>query len=50
MVYRTSYERRPTLKNTIARLGRRERVVHEIQAVEDVSLEVPRGTVLGVVG
>jgi teichoic acid transport system ATP-binding protein len=50
VVYRTSYEKKPTLKNTVARLGRRERVVHEIQALQDVSLEVPRGTVLGVVG
>jgi ABC-type polysaccharide/polyol phosphate transport system ATPase subunit len=50
VVYRTSYEKRPTLKGTMMRLGRRERVIHEIQALKGVSLEVEHGTVLGVVG
>lgn len=50
VTYRTSVERKPTLKSTLLRLGRRERVVHEIQAVREVSFEVPHGTVLGIVG
>jgi ABC-type polysaccharide/polyol phosphate transport system ATPase subunit len=50
VTYRTSVERKPTLKSTVTRLGRRERVVHEVQAVKHVSFEVPHGTVLGVVG
>ncbi len=50
MTYRTSLERRPTFKNTLRRLGRRERVVREIEAVKHVSFEVPQGTVLGIVG
>jgi lipopolysaccharide transport system ATP-binding protein/teichoic acid transport system ATP-binding protein len=50
VTYRTSVERAPTLKSTITRLGRRERVVHEVKAVKDVSFDVPHGTVLGVVG
>ena len=50
VVYRTSIERKPTLLGTLKRLGRRERVVREIQAVTDVSFEVPSGTVLGIVG
>jgi ABC-type polysaccharide/polyol phosphate transport system ATPase subunit len=50
VVYRTSLERRPTLKSAVTRLGRRERVIHEIQALKDVSFEVDHGTVLGVVG
>jgi len=50
VTYRTSVERRPTLKTTITRLGRRERVVHEVQALKQVSFQVPHGTVLGVVG
>ena len=32
------------------RLGRREKVVREIEALKDVSFEVPEGQVLGVVG
>jgi ABC-type polysaccharide/polyol phosphate transport system ATPase subunit len=50
VTYRTSVERAPTLKSTVTRLGRRERVVHEVEAVKHVSFEVPHGTVLGVVG
>lgn len=48
--YRTSVEARPTLKSTISRLGRRQRVVEEIEAVKDVSFSVPHGTVLGIIG
>jgi ABC-type polysaccharide/polyol phosphate transport system ATPase subunit len=50
VVYRTSLEKRPTLKGTVTRLGRRERVIHEIQALKGVSFDVEHGTVLGVVG
>jgi ABC-type polysaccharide/polyol phosphate transport system ATPase subunit len=50
VTYRTSLERKPTFKSTLLRLGRRERVVREIDAVQHVSLEVPRGGVLGIVG
>ena len=50
VIYRTSYERAPTLKSTVLRLGRRERVVREIEALKHVSFEVEHGTVLGVVG
>jgi ABC-type polysaccharide/polyol phosphate transport system ATPase subunit len=50
VTYRTSYERAPTLKTTMLRLGRRERVVREIEALRNVSFEVEHGTVLGVVG
>jgi len=50
ITYRTSFERAPTLRSTVTRLGRRERVFREIEAVKDVSFEVPRGHVLGVVG
>jgi ABC-type polysaccharide/polyol phosphate transport system ATPase subunit len=50
VTYRTSVERRPTLRSTVLRLGRRERVVHEVNAVKHVSFEVPHGQVLGVVG
>jgi lipopolysaccharide transport system ATP-binding protein/teichoic acid transport system ATP-binding protein len=50
VTYRAAYERRPTLRSTLVRVGRRERVVREIKAVDDVSLEVPHGTVLGIIG
>jgi len=50
ITYRTAVETKPTLRRTLIRLGRRQRVIREIQAVREVSLEVPHGNVLGVVG
>jgi ABC-type polysaccharide/polyol phosphate transport system ATPase subunit len=50
VTYRTSYERAPTLRSTMLRLGRRERVVREIEALKHVSFEVNHGTVLGIMG
>jgi ABC-type polysaccharide/polyol phosphate transport system ATPase subunit len=50
VTYRTPLEQRPTLKGTLLRLGRRERIIREIQALRQVSFEVPHGKVLGVVG
>jgi ABC-type polysaccharide/polyol phosphate transport system ATPase subunit len=50
VTYRTSLESAPTLKDTVLRLGRREKVVREIEALKCVSFEVPEGQVLGVVG
>jgi lipopolysaccharide transport system ATP-binding protein/teichoic acid transport system ATP-binding protein len=50
VTYRTSLEKAPTLKSTLLRLGRRERVIREIEALKNVSFSVPNGKVLGVVG
>jgi ABC-type polysaccharide/polyol phosphate transport system ATPase subunit len=50
VTYRTSIEKKPTFKSTIVRMGRRERTVREIEAVKGVSLEVPRGSVVGILG
>jgi ABC-type polysaccharide/polyol phosphate transport system ATPase subunit len=50
VTYRTSLERKPTLKSTLLRLGRRERVVREVEALKQVSFDVPHGQVLGIVG
>jgi ABC-type polysaccharide/polyol phosphate transport system ATPase subunit len=50
VTYRTSLERAPTLRGTVLKLGRRERVIREIEALKHVSFEVPHGQVLGVVG
>src|SRR4051794_1938775 len=47
VTYRTNLERRPTLKG---RLVGREQKFREIRAVRDVSFNVERGSVLGVVG
>ena len=50
ITYRTAIERKPTLKQTLIRLGRRQRIIREVRAVRNVSLEIPHGTALGVVG
>ena len=50
VTYRTSLERAPTLKSTVLKLGRREKIVREIEAVRHVTFDVPHGEVLGIVG
>jgi ABC-type polysaccharide/polyol phosphate transport system ATPase subunit len=50
VTYRTSFEKRPTIRGTLHRVRRGKRVVREIEAVKNVSFEVPHGKVLGVVG
>ena len=50
VTYRTSLEKKPTFKSTLVRMGRRERVVREIEAVKGVTLDVPRGSVVGILG
>ncbi len=50
MTYRASMDRAPSIKKTLRRLGRRQRLVREIRALKDVSFEVDHGKVLGVVG
>jgi ABC-type polysaccharide/polyol phosphate transport system ATPase subunit len=50
VTYRTSFEKAPTLRSTVTRLGRREKIVREIEAVRNVTFDVPHGEVLGIVG
>jgi ABC-type polysaccharide/polyol phosphate transport system ATPase subunit len=50
VTYRTTFERRPTLRSFVTSLGRGEKVIREVEAVKDVSFWIPHGTVLGIVG
>jgi ABC-type polysaccharide/polyol phosphate transport system ATPase subunit len=50
VTYRTSLEKKPTFRNTVVRMGRRQRTIREIKAVKGVSLEIKRGSVVGIMG
>jgi ABC-type polysaccharide/polyol phosphate transport system ATPase subunit len=50
VTYRATYDAKPTLTKTVMRLGRGGRAVRVIEAVRDVSFDVTRGTVLGIIG
>ncbi len=48
--YRTTYEKVPTIKTALARLGRGERAVRVIEAVDHMTFDVPEHTSLGIIG
>ncbi len=48
--YRTNFEKTPTLKQTLMRMGRGKKNVRTIDAIKNVSFDIKHGTVLGVVG
>jgi ABC-type polysaccharide/polyol phosphate transport system ATPase subunit len=50
VTYRTNLQTNPTLKSTIVRLGRRQRTVKVVEALQGVSFDVPHGKVMGVIG
>ena len=50
VTYRTSDMHKPTFRTVLSRVRRRKARLREIKAVKNVSLEVPRGHVLGIVG
>jgi lipopolysaccharide transport system ATP-binding protein/teichoic acid transport system ATP-binding protein len=50
ITYRTSFEKRPTLRDAVVRLGRGQKTVREVEAVKHVSFDVAQGTVMGIVG
>jgi teichoic acid transport system ATP-binding protein len=50
ITYRTTFERKPTLKQAIVRFGRSQRAVKEVEAIKDVSFEIHNGTAMGIIG
>ncbi len=50
ITYRTTFERRPTLKQALIRFGRGQRAVREVEAIKHVSFEVRNGTSMGIIG
>ena len=50
ITYRTTFERKPTLKQALTRFGRGQRAVREVEAIKHVSFEVRTGTALGIIG
>jgi len=50
VTYRTTFERTPTFKSAVVRLGRGERAVKVVKAVQDVSFDVDHGTTIGIIG
>lgn len=50
ITYRTTFERKPTLKQALVRFGRGQRAVKEIEALKNVTFEVPTGTAMGIIG
>jgi teichoic acid transport system ATP-binding protein len=50
ITYRTTFERRPTLKQALVRLGRGQRAVKEVEALKHVSFDVRTGSAMGIIG
>jgi teichoic acid transport system ATP-binding protein len=50
ITYRTTFERKPTLKQALVRFGRGQRAVKEVEALKHVSFDVPAGTAMGIIG
>ena len=50
VTYRTSFEKKPTFRQAVMRLGRGQRAVREIKALQDISFEVKTGSSVGIIG
>jgi ABC-type polysaccharide/polyol phosphate transport system ATPase subunit len=50
LTYTTTIDRRPTLKERVRTLGRGTKHTRVVRALDDVNLDVPYGSVLGIVG
>ena len=50
ITYKTTFERKPTLRQTLVRFGRGQRSVKEVRALKNVTFVVPEGTAMGIIG
>jgi teichoic acid transport system ATP-binding protein len=50
ITYRTTYERKPTFRQALIRFGRGQRSVRLVEAIKNVSFDVPNGTAMGIIG
>ncbi|HYI58011.1 MAG TPA: ABC transporter ATP-binding protein [Microlunatus sp.] len=50
ITYRTSFERKPTLRQALVRFGRGQRAVREVKALTNLTFSVPEGTAMGIIG
>lgn len=50
VTYRTTFEKKPTLRQALTRFGRGQRAVKQIEALHDISFDVPAGTAMGIIG
>ncbi len=50
ITYRTTFERKPTLKQALVSFGRGQRSVREVQALKGVNFDIRTGTALGIIG
>jgi ABC-type polysaccharide/polyol phosphate transport system ATPase subunit len=50
LVYKTTLDKRPTLKNRLSRLARRRRQTRIVHAIDGLTFDIHYGKVLGVIG
>lgn len=50
VTYKTTFEKRPTLKQALVRFGRGVRATQTVEALKGVSFDIKNGTTLGVIG
>ena len=50
ITYKTTFERRPTLKKALVRFGRGQRAMREVKALKNISFEVKTGSAMGIIG
>ncbi len=50
ITYKTAYERKPTLRQTLVRFGRGQRTYREVKAIQNISFVVPTNTSVGIIG